>query len=803
MLRAVVGGDGRQRVLPVSEVSGVRVVVEDLSGCGVGEVGVRVGLMRDRLSHEVRPVGVWPLFEVAGQLLPSGVTRVYLSLDLLVADAVSVGIVLEEFGLLFEDSGVVLEPVGLSFRDYVGALVGLESGEGFARARGYWLSRVGGLAGAPQLPVRVGGSGGVATRFVRRSGGLGVGEWGRLRELAGGWGVTVSAVLLAVYAEVLGVWSKGSRFTVNVTVGDRLPVHGDVERVVGDFTSLVLVEVEVGGGSFGERVRGVQERLWADLEHRAFGGVRVMREVARLRGPAAALMPVVFTSVLGRSMPGRDGVLPGLGRLVGGVSQTPQVFLDYQVFEQGGGLVVSWDAVEAVFEPGVLDAMFGAHEGLLRRLVVDPGVWDREVVVERPVPVVGAEVLPGAVGVDGSVDDVVVGGDVVVDGDVVSGVVGGWSVSLDGVTGLPVRAGGLAGGVVVDGAVEGVVGGGLLHGGVVWWAGVCPEAVAVCGGFGSLSYGEVVGRACRVAARLRSVGVGVGDVVGVCMEKGWEQVVGVVGVLLAGAAYVPVDPGLPRVRRELLVERTGVRVVLSQSGVVSRLAGESAGGGVGLGVVGVWCVDVVGEWVGFSSEVVSVGVVPGDVAYVIFTSGSTGEPKGVVVDHRGAVNTVVDVNARFGVGVGDRVLGVSSLSFDLSVWDVFGVLSVGGTLVLPDPGSGRDPGHWVEMVGRFGVTVWNSVPALFELLVEAAVVSGGGVGSLRLVLLSGDWVPVGLAGRARELVAGVEVVSLGGATEASIWSIFHRVEEVSPEGGWVGGFGGLGGVESLWGVRRG
>jgi amino acid adenylation domain-containing protein len=171
---------------------------------------------------------------------------------------------------------------------------------------------------------------------------------------------------------------------------------------------------------------------------------------------------------------------------------------------------------------------------------------------------------------------------------------------------------------------------------------------------------------------------------------------------------------------------------------------------------------------------------PEDLAYVIFTSGSTGVPKGVMIEHRSALNTVVDVNERFGVGPGDRVLGLSSLSFDLSVYDVFGPLSVGGTLVLPEPESLRDPGRWAELVSVEGVTLWNSVPALLEMLVEHSA-EGGDLGSLRLVLLSGDWIPVRLPERLRSLVPGARVVSLGGATEASIWSIQYPIEEVSPE----------------------
>src|SRR6185295_4247717 len=167
-----------------------------------------------------------------------------------------------------------------------------------------------------------------------------------------------------------------------------------------------------------------------------------------------------------------------------------------------------------------------------------------------------------------------------------------------------------------------------------------------------------------------------------------------------------------------------------------------------------------------------------DLAYVIFTSGSTGQPKGVMIEHGGAVNTILDINQRYAVGPEDRLLGLSSLSFDLSVYDIFGVLGAGAALVLPEAEARQDPGRWMELMSEHKVSVWNSVPALMEMLMEY----GGGRGQqwgehLRLVMLSGDWIGVGLATRIKKEAAGVKVVSLGGATEASIWSILYEIEE--------------------------
>jgi acyl-coenzyme A synthetase/AMP-(fatty) acid ligase/acyl carrier protein len=153
-----------------------------------------------------------------------------------------------------------------------------------------------------------------------------------------------------------------------------------------------------------------------------------------------------------------------------------------------------------------------------------------------------------------------------------------------------------------------------------------------------------------------------------------------------------------------------------------------------------------------------------------------------MIDHRGAVNTIADLNARFRIGPEDRVFGISGLSFDLSVYDIFGTLAAGATLVLPAPGTERNPEHWLGLLAAHRLTLWNSVPALFEMLCEHASATRAGLpASLRLVWMSGDWIPVILPNRARMLKADLEIISMGGATEGSIWSILHPIGAVPPD----------------------
>ena len=285
-----------------------------------------------------------------------------------------------------------------------------------------------------------------------------------------------------------------------------------------------------------------------------------------------------------------------------------------------------------------------------------------------------------------------------------------------------------------------------LFAGFVARAAVAPEAVAVVDGAGAMRYGELERLSAAAARRLVALGAGPERVVAVDLGKSRQQVAAVLAVGRAGAAYLPLDPALPAARRAELVADTAA----IEPDWPSLLAAAAADGpGTALPVVD-----------------------PASLAYVIFTSGSTGRPKGVMVEHAAALNTVLEVNRRWRVGATDRVLGLSALNFDLSVWDLFGLLAAGGAVVLPDEAERRDPAAWARLVGRHGVTVWNTVPALAAMLAEHGL---AGAAPPRLFLLSGDWVPLELVPRLRALAPAAELVALGGATEAAIWSLAHAI----------------------------
>ncbi|MGW3833340.1 non-ribosomal peptide synthetase [Streptomyces microflavus] len=304
-------------------------------------------------------------------------------------------------------------------------------------------------------------------------------------------------------------------------------------------------------------------------------------------------------------------------------------------------------------------------------------------------------------------------------------------------------------------------------------AAAAPEALALIRGAEEWTYGEVNAAANRLARHLRGLGAGVGGRVGICLDRSPELLVAVLGVLKSGSAYVPLDPDYPEQRIAAMVTGTSCAVIVSRSGFASRLAG-----------VGQRIVELdrdAGLWADASAEDVDSGVAPGDLAYVIHTSGSTGAPKPIALRHRGVMNNIADLNSRYSVGPGDRVLALSSPSFDMSVYEFLGLTAAGGTVVLPEPSLAKDPQHWAELLATHRITVWNSAPALLELVVEQLEQAAAPpLEALRLALLGGDWVPLSLPDRTRRAAPGLRFVALGGATESSIHSTVYEVGEVDP-----------------------
>ena len=695
----------------------VRIPVRDLRTLPVRARAERRLALRERLSHRLLPLDRAPLVAAQVTILADDRMVLHVGHDGLVMDGISMFLFFRAWSTAY-DQAARDEPgdsvAELPYRDYVKALAAARDKAPAQRSKAYWLDRVDELAPHPDLPLATSPSAVTRPRFRQRLARLGAADWTALKERAAAAGVTPTGVLLCAYAETLANWGAGERFTIVTTIANRPPIHPRAFDAIGQFSDTMLVEVGADRLTpFGDRARALQAQLHKDIDNRHFSGVEVLRELGR-RGDAARL-PYTFNSAIGYVRSGVDGsALELFGPEVFSVSQTPQVWLNVFAMEQHGGLVVQVDAVDELFPAGLLDALVGAYQELLERLR-DPAAWAQP----------HFDLLPA---------DQRDRRDAANDTEVEQ----------------PSR---------------------LLPESFAEHALRDPDAPAVIAGDRVMTYGELHRRASYAAAWLREHGVGPGELVGLVMNRGPEQVVGILATALAGAAYLPVDANLPAERRAYMLRDGDVRRVLTNAPDTPAAPDGPA--------VETLVVDATRPPETDTPVAVEPVGGPDDLAYVLYTSGTTGQPKGVMVSRRSVANVVADCTARFGVTAADRFFGISAFNFDLSVYDVFGALGVGAAIVLPDAERAVDPAHWLELVARHEVTLWNSVPAIVGLLQEQAAGQDGGAGqlaSLRLVMMSGDRVPPGLPAALLRLRPDLEVISLGGPTETTIWNILHPID---------------------------
>jgi amino acid adenylation domain-containing protein len=303
-----------------------------------------------------------------------------------------------------------------------------------------------------------------------------------------------------------------------------------------------------------------------------------------------------------------------------------------------------------------------------------------------------------------------------------------------------------------------------VHGLFAEQAARTPDAVALVRGDDALTYGALNARAARLARRLVRMGVGPEARVGICMPRGMEVIVGILAVLKAGAAYVPLDPAYPAERLRWMLADAGAAVLLTRGGAADAPAAD------GVAVVDVDQDDEAdGEVDG--ADAAERGLGARGLAYVIYTSGSTGVPKGVAVEHRGVVRLVRGANYAY-FGPEETLLQTAPVSFDASTLEIWGALLNGGRLAVL-PGSAPS----LEEIGRALVrhrvtTLWTTAGLLQALVAERLEALAG----VRQLLAGGDVLPVETVRRVRERFPGLRLINGYGPTENTTFTCCHTVD---------------------------
>lgn len=300
-----------------------------------------------------------------------------------------------------------------------------------------------------------------------------------------------------------------------------------------------------------------------------------------------------------------------------------------------------------------------------------------------------------------------------------------------------------------------------------------PDHIALRLGEESMTYKALNERANRLARLIIECGVKTGDNVGLLVLRSFDMIIGMYAILKAGAAYIPIDPDYPVDRQLYILSNSAISLLLTDS---SHPVSGLMPGGKSLNIK----TAILDH---YHSSNLNLAIDSRQLAYIIYTSGSTGKPKGVMIEHHSVVNLILWVNQQFNIGAEDRLLFLTSMCFDLSVYDIFGILATGGSLVIAEQAELSDINqlHW--MLQHYQITFWDSVPTTLDYLVKELELTNKDYRqlSLRVCFLSGDWIPLSLPDRIKHFFPNVNVISLGGATEATVWSNYFVVEKIEPD----------------------
>ncbi|WP_330961203.1 non-ribosomal peptide synthetase [Photobacterium sp. 53610] len=720
MLRAVTVAGGNQKVFPAGTLYSIK--TKDISAWEPTEQAGFLATLRHEMEKQLLPLDEIPAFEVRVTRMSESNWRLHFHFDLMFLDLISVRLVLKDMWREYLQQAQTSLSRLPDFLEYIAAERVLQGEPQGREDQQYWLEQIENLPPAPELPQKISPQQIESPSIKRLSRLIPNHILSALRTVADQHGLTAESVLLGCYTEVIRQWSKRQEFTLTLTQLMRRPFEEGIELTVGNFLQPQLLPVAGHQESTVEqRLLQLQTTLYQGRLHGTFNGIQVLRELtSRKQENRAVSMPVVFSNTLTSEL--EEWVSDWCGpnsKQAYASNQTPQIWLENQIDLQPEGLGIHFNYVDGLFPNHLIEDMLTAYVNLLEKMVSEPSLWQQT----------------------GSV------------------------VDLPESDAAERQA---ANQTVVDFTPR------LLHDMILEAAASRPDAIAIEQGNTRLTFGQLVSQSTRLAQQLRaSTRIEAGDLIAASLPQGPDLIVGLLGILQAGAAYVSIDPALPRERRLHLLQRCQAKAVVTDTTTFADPEEYQPFLRVNLDHLPAQTE---------SAEPLSSVQKLDDLAYVIFTSGSTGEPKGVMISHRNAANTVEDINRRFHVTADDAVLSIAPAGFDLSVYDYFGVLGAGGRLVFQEADASNDPKVWCETLIRHGVTIWNSVPAPVKVMVDRASEHLAN-SSLRLILMSGDWIPVDLPDGIRSALPEAKVISLGGATEGSIWSICYPIEQVEKH--WV------------------
>ncbi|MEV7835687.1 amino acid adenylation domain-containing protein [Streptomyces albidoflavus] len=702
---------------------GVQVVHDRLDAEWVtADAGDEATARKTVLAELARPYDLreGPLVRVLLVRLSDDEHLCVLGMHHIVTDGWSMGVVARELGALYtarlRGGPHDLPEVTVQYADFAAWQRGrLEDGGQLDEQLTWWREQLKGIAplelptDRPRPAVR--DSAGAVRRFT-----VPAATTAGLRALARQRGASLFMALTAAVKAVLARWSGQRDIALGTSAAAR--GHKDLEQVVGFLVNTVVLRTDVAPElAFGELLDRVKDTVLDAFAHEDVPFDKLVEALQPERDTSRT--PLVQAMVALQDTPADTLALPGAAVSPYPLERDASLFdLTFEFTERDGVLhgLVEYDT--DLFDADTVDRLSGHLCVLLDGAVADPAR-----------PVAALPLLTEAERRRLAVE---------------------WNA-----TELPSR----------DDA--------LVHERLAAQAARTPDAVALIADDATLTHRELDERANRLAHHLTGLGAGPGSLVGLSLGRGSAMAVGLLGILRAGAAYVPLDPGFPGDRLAYMLADSGARIVVGDSAARASLPVEA----------GVRFVDLAAE-----AEVIGrlpvtappTTVAPHDLAYVIYTSGSTGNPKGVAVEHRNVRHILTAWDERYGLTeLKPRFLSVSSLSVDLFFADLIRSVPFGGALVIASKDVTTDPAALLDLIARTGATGLEIVPSLLNAVLQEVERRGEDFPALRLVSVGSEgWRVEDCRNLLRRITPGCVVVNAYGGTEATVDStVFVPTEE--------------------------
>ncbi|MHB8062636.1 MAG: AMP-binding protein, partial [Ruminiclostridium sp.] len=677
MLRARFLATGKQIIMPSPYTEEIGVF--NLSSLSQAAAEKELIVLRNVLSHRKLKVEAGEVAGISLALLPEGKTRIFLDVDLLVADVLSLSIIIRDLSEAYAGKELI-QKSEYTFHNYMENKKNDINEKELNEDKKFWENKISQLSSEiPNIPLAKKPELISKTRFSRRKSVIEKETWSEMKRISAKHKSTPSMCLLTCYALILERWCNQDTFLINIPLFNRNIENEAIRNMVADFTNLLLLDFSrKANETFLDTMNRIKGTFLENVAHSSYSGVSVQRDMFKSMGSAGFVAPIVFACNIDTPLE-TDLSREVFGDISYMVSQTPQVWLDFQTYIKDGSLILCWDAVDELYPDSLLDDMFNTLVDLFNTL----GKNDNWNIVFDILPKKQMEQR---------------------------------KAELNKI--LPLQ---YPDKLLITDFLENTK--------------KNPKNIAVINGITGeeISYSELYHKAMLIANQLVKRGVQPGDYIGIILPRGCEQIYAMLGILFSGAVYVPIGVNQPKDRRKKIYQQIGINYIVTDTKTLKncQLADEE---------ILTINMDDVDEKILLKKPVL---ISPKDSAYVIMTSGSTGVPKGVEICHDSAVNTIDDINQKYNISAIDTVLMVSAIDFDLSVYDIFGPLSAGGRLVILDETNYKDPDLWLTLLEKYNISIWNSVPMLFDMLVTMAEGKGREI-NIRVVMLSGDWIALDL-----------------------------------------------------------